>query len=87
MKETPMKRSPPLIAAALLALGLVVTACSGRPVSPGSITASGKAAGALAYASCMRHHGFPDFPDPHPAIGTDGKPGAALSVPGDINQN
>jgi hypothetical protein len=44
-----------------------LAACSGRPSagSGGSSPASGSASSkALAYASCMRSHGVPSFPDP-----------------------
>jgi hypothetical protein len=56
-------------------LALLATACStgsgGSPTAGGSAssspavsTGSGGSTGLLAYASCMRSHGVPDFPDP-----------------------
>ncbi|MGH3232493.1 MAG: hypothetical protein ACRDOH_04400 [Streptosporangiaceae bacterium] len=42
------------LAAALMALGLTLTACSGGPGNPAPVTGSAKAAAALAYSSCMR---------------------------------
>jgi hypothetical protein len=55
---------------AVVALALLVAACSGGPSSTGS-DSSAAAAGAgaanptlLAFAQCMRARGVPDFPDP-----------------------
>ncbi len=55
--------------AGILAVGVAVAACGGgSPASgaaSGSTTSGGtQATGLLAYASCMRSHGVPDFPDP-----------------------
>jgi len=69
------RRSWPRWAAALAAMaliGLLATACGGGSSPAASATGeSASAAGgstrvqaALAYASCMRSHGVPDFPDP-----------------------
>ena len=64
-----------LMVAGLAAIGSAVTACGG-PSAPGvatgptATTASSPAqqgrqgTGLLAYSSCMRSHGVPDFPDP-----------------------
>jgi hypothetical protein len=65
-----------LLAVALAVAGVLVAGCSGGPADPGvagvssataspspSATVSGEAE-ALQYASCMRSHGVPDFPDP-----------------------
>jgi hypothetical protein len=51
--------------AGLLAVGVAVGACGGGP-SPSGVAAGGHAGatGLLAYASCMRSHGVPNFPDP-----------------------
>jgi predicted alpha/beta-hydrolase family hydrolase len=49
---------------ALVGLVLLAAACgsSSGPSSPG--VAASTAVGLLAYSSCMRSHGVPDFPDP-----------------------
>ena len=63
------------IVSGALALGVVVAACGGGPSTPGvatgsTTTTSGSAGsrthapGLLAYSSCMRAHGVPNFPDP-----------------------
>jgi hypothetical protein len=49
------------IAAAMLAAGLIATACGGP--QPGHRQPSRVDQG-LAYSSCMRAHGVPNFPDP-----------------------
>lgn len=53
------------LAAALAVAALVMAGCGGSPASsdPGA-TGSGGTSG-LAYSSCMRSHGVPDFPDPN----------------------
>jgi hypothetical protein len=61
----------------LLALAVVVTGCGGGPSTPhvasgatttATVSPSARstthATGLLAYASCMRSHGVPNFPDP-----------------------
>ncbi len=61
----------------LLAVAVVVTGCGGGPSTPHvasgatttttaspSVRSSTQATGLLAYASCMRSHGVPNFPDP-----------------------
>jgi len=52
-----------IIAAAALAL---LAACSSSPSSAGSPPAGGSAASpsAVAYSTCVRSHGVPNFPDP-----------------------
>jgi hypothetical protein len=47
------------------ALGIAVAACGSGPSKPGSTPTSTSAAQSLlAYSSCMRSHGVPNFPDP-----------------------
>jgi hypothetical protein len=68
--------------AALAAAGVMVAACGGGSSSPGvasaksttSTTASGSSNSGtysqeLAYATCIRSHGEPNFPDPSPGGG------------------
>ncbi len=55
--------------AGILVVGVAVAACGGGSSSPGAAdgpTADGgtQATGLLAYATCMRSHGVPNFPDP-----------------------
>src|SRR5207237_6495645 len=75
-----MMRPSQLWAAAVVALGVTVAACSGGSKSPtvpsagsGPTTTAAQAGGsssateltkALAYARCMRSHGVTNFPDP-----------------------
>jgi hypothetical protein len=75
-----MMRQSQLCAAAVVALGVAVAACSGGSKSPtvpsagsGPTTTAALAGGsspvteltkALAYARCMRSHGVPNWPDP-----------------------
>ena len=54
---------------ATAALALVTAACSGSPSSAGSggsphAGGSGTSPSAVAYSTCMRSHGVPNFPDP-----------------------
>lgn len=70
-------RPPGLFAAGLVAVGLLMAACSSGSASPGvakaGSTATTAAASAnksskaspLAYSQCMRAHGIGDFPDPN----------------------
>jgi hypothetical protein len=66
-----------VMAVGILAVGLAVAACGGGASTPGVATgtttttaaspsADGRTQGTglLAYASCMRSHGVPSFPDP-----------------------
>jgi hypothetical protein len=54
-------RRPGLIAAGLMAVGVLASACGGG-ASAGH--AQDPLAQALAYTKCMRKHGVPSFPDP-----------------------
>jgi len=68
--------------AALLALGALAAACGSGPASPGvakapsntstttgSSSQSSSYQSALAYTTCIRSHGVPNFPDPTPSGG------------------
>jgi hypothetical protein len=66
----PFRRAP-VIVAGILAVGAALAACGGAPSSQGpaggtaGVGAHGShGTGLLAYASCMRSHGVPRFPDP-----------------------
>jgi hypothetical protein len=71
----PRLRRATLVTAAILAVGVGTAAC-GRPSTAGvakvsttttarpPVGGSTQATGLLAYASCMRSHGVPSFPDP-----------------------
>lgn len=62
------RRRAALMTAGILAGGIAVAACGSGPSGPGTASASAdgstQATGLLAYASCMRAHGVPNFPDP-----------------------
>ena len=71
-----------LMAAGILAVGVTFAACGGGSPTPGAATGSTggsshgtQGTGLLAYASCMRSHGVPNFPDPD---GSGGIPKQAL---------
>jgi hypothetical protein len=77
-----------LLAAALIAVGLLAAACGG-PAGPGvanagpasSASPSGSGHGsALAYSRCMRAHGITKFPDPdsHGDLGLNAGPGTGI---------
>jgi hypothetical protein len=56
-----------LIAAGALVVGVVLAACGGAATpgeGAGSSAGHVQGTGLLAYASCMRSHGIPRFPDP-----------------------
>lgn len=68
--------------AAILAVGTLAAACGTGPASPGvakapsttsatsrSSSQSSSYKGDLAYATCIRSHGVPNFPDPKPGGG------------------
>lgn len=56
------------VAAGVLAVGVALAACGAGSSTPGVASGSGGSgrgsSGLLAYSSCMRSHGVPDFPDP-----------------------
>ena len=75
------------VTAVLVGLGLVAVGCGGSK-SPGTAGGSGSSMGLAkyeAYASCMRRHGIPDYPDPTTspgggvAIQIHGGPGSDLN--------
>ena len=79
--KTGGRRGPRRAAAlALVAAAVVLTACGGSPSSSGGSAPAESATyrADLAYAQCMRTHGLPGFPDPHPSggfsIGISGHP-------------
>jgi hypothetical protein len=74
-RERPRLRCAVAIAGAVLALGMALAGCGGGAPAPGvasvSTTTKSSSSGAkaqikgfLAYGSCMRSHGVPNFPDP-----------------------
>jgi hypothetical protein len=75
-RRRPRLRRSALMAAGILAVGIAVAACGGGPSTPGAATSSTTttanssagggtdSTGLVAYSSCMRSHGVPDFPDP-----------------------
>ena len=76
----------PTFVVALAALSLLAAGCGGGSSTPGVATNSTtttspsagggtQATGLLAYASCMRSHGVPNFPDP---AGDEGIPKSAV---------
>jgi hypothetical protein len=91
------------MAGGVLVVGVIVAACGGEPSTPGVATASttttsrsaGGAthtSGLLAYSSCMRSHGVPNFPDPDgsggiPKQGVINAEGAVSSSQATLAQN
>ena len=70
--KTGGRRGPRRAAAlAVVAAAVVLTACGGSPSSSRGSAPTGSATyrADLAYAQCMRTHGLPGFPDPHPSGG------------------
>lgn len=74
-RERPRLRRAVAVAGAVLALGMALAGCGGGAPASGvasvATTTKSSSAGAkaqtkgfLAYASCMRSHGVPSFPDP-----------------------
>jgi hypothetical protein len=85
-----------LLAVALAVAGVLVAGCSGGPADPGvagvssataspspTATVSGEAE-ALQYATCMRSHGVPDFPDP---TVQNGSVGFSITAGDGVDQN
>jgi hypothetical protein len=54
---------------ALLAAGMLATACGGSPGSSTAAHSQSRQSLELAYSRCMRAHGVPNFPDPKPGGG------------------
>jgi hypothetical protein len=80
--------------AAILAVGVAVAACGSGPSTPGGATGSSTAGGGpsadgssrlLAYSSCMRSHGVPNFPDPASSGGIP--KAAAISAEGAVGNS
>jgi hypothetical protein len=73
-RRRPHVRRAPVMTAGILAVGLTVAACGSSPSAPRAATGSTSAhstaggstgaSGLVAYSSCMRSHGVPNFPDP-----------------------
>jgi hypothetical protein len=57
-----------MLAAVLSGLALLA-ACGGAPAAPSATHAGWEKGKLLAFSSCIRAHGVPDFPDPQPAGG------------------
>jgi hypothetical protein len=82
-------RGAVLVMAGILAVGVALAACSdgsstpgaatGSPVTGASPSADGST-GLLAYSSCMRSHGVPNFPDPASSGGIPKETGQQLGV-------
>jgi len=71
-----------LITAGILAAGVAVAACS-SPSTPAAATgpsATAASPGLLAYSSCVRSHGVPNFPDPASGGGIPKESGQQLGV-------
>jgi hypothetical protein len=71
------RRRPALVTAGALVVGFALAACGGSPstprvdAGPATTALAGRSAGSgtpatglVAYSSCMRSHGVPNFPDP-----------------------
>ena len=82
-----------LTTAGILAVGVAVAGCGGGTSSPGvahlsstaadsSAGGSTQATGLLAYATCMRSHGVPNFPDPNSSGGIDDKRAVVRALQG-----
>jgi hypothetical protein len=54
---------------AVLAAGVLATACGGSSASPSARHSQSRQSAELAYSRCMRAHGVPNFPDPRPGGG------------------
>jgi hypothetical protein len=75
-KRRPRLRGAASVAAGILAVGVTVAACNSGPPRPGATAGSTttvvrpltggstQRAEQVAYSSCMRSHGVPNFPDP-----------------------
>lgn len=53
----------------LVMAGVLAAACGGSPASPKAVRSRSVQSAELAYSSCIRAHGVPDFPDPQPGGG------------------
>lgn len=57
------------VALSLVTAGVLVAACGGSPASPKAAQSQTRQSAELAYSSCIRAHGVPNFPDPQPGGG------------------
>jgi hypothetical protein len=74
LKERPRMRRAAVMTLGILAVGGTVAACGTSPAAPRAATSTtianssgggnADASGLVAYSSCMRSHGIPNFPDP-----------------------
>jgi hypothetical protein len=85
----PRLRGAALMMAGILAVGVAVAACSGGPSTPGAATdppatavspSADGSTGLIAYSTCMRSHGVPNFPDPASSGGIPKETGQQLGV-------
>ncbi len=101
----PRWRRAALATTGILAVGAAVAACGGGPSTPSAVTGSTTttavnsstggstdATGLVAYSSCMRTHGVPNFPDPTssggiPKAGVISAEGAVSSAQVNAAQN
>jgi hypothetical protein len=91
-RRRPRLRGAALMTAGILAAGAALAACGGDPSTPGAATGSPataasppaggstQATGLLAYSSCVRSHGVPNFPDPASSGGIPKETGPQLGV-------
>lgn len=84
-RRRPRSRRAALVTAGVLAAGIALAACGSGGSSPpdaASSPASGstEGTGLVAYSSCMRSHGVPNFPDPTSSGGIPKETGQQLGV-------
>jgi len=91
-RRRPRLRGAAVMTAGILAVGVGVVACGSDPSTPGRATGSPasaaspsadgstQATGLLAYSSCVRSHGVPNFPDPDSSGGIPKETGQQLGV-------
>jgi hypothetical protein len=58
-------RWPGIAAAAITAAAVLMAGCSSSPPSPANNGGKTRHQQAVAYAQCIRSHGYPSFPDPN----------------------
>ena len=63
-----LRRAAPAAVAAVVA-GVLAAACGGGPASPAVTQSGSQKSHLLAFSSCIRAHGIPNFPDPQPGGG------------------
>ncbi|HEY3034253.1 MAG TPA: hypothetical protein VGJ54_06300 [Streptosporangiaceae bacterium] len=67
-RQPRMRRAGP-VALTLVMAGVLAAACGGSPASPKAAQSRSRQSAELAYSSCIRAHGVPEFPDPQPGGG------------------